>query len=265
MIYFKIIRPLNVLLIFVSIGLAAFISPQFSITPLLGFVALSAALILAGANVINDIYDLDIDRINRPGRPLASGAITRKQAWYWFFVLYGAGLLMAFTAGFWFFISAIIMAVLLFWYSAHLKRTVLYGNILVSFAAGFTFIYGAMAVDDWQVGIIPAVFAFFFHLGREIIKDMQDMEGDLQNNVVTFPGKYGLIPTALLVNILFGLLLLLTVLPYIFSVYSSGYLWIVIPGVDLVLVFVMIRLWFTNASSVLGKLSDLLKIDMFVG
>ncbi len=265
MAYFKITRPLNVLLTFISVWLAAFISPYFSVTPLVGLAALSAAFILAGANVINDIYDFEIDRVNRPTRPLASGALNIKQAWRWFAVLYAAGLLTALAAGVWFFSITTVIAGLLIWYSIHLKRTVLLGNVLVSFAAGLTFIYGAMAVYDWQAGIIPAVFAFFFHLGREVIKDMQDLEGDLRNNAVTFPGKYGFKAAAFLVNILFGLLLLLTILPYIFSIYSAGYLWIVIPGVDLVLVFVMIALWFPNSPSVLGKLSGLLKIDMFVG
>lgn len=265
MAYLKIIRPLNVLLTFISVWLAAFISPYFSVTPLVGLAALSAAFILAGANVINDIYDFEIDRVNRPARPLASGALSIKQAWRWFVFLYAAGLLAAIAAGVWFFSIAAVIAGLLIWYSTHLKRTVLFGNILVSIAAGLTFIFGALAVHDWQAGVIPAVFAFFFHLGREIIKDMQDMEGDLQNNAVTFPGKFGFKVAAFLINILFGLLLLLTLLPYIFSIYSEAYLWIVIPGVDAVLLFVMISLWSNSNTSVLGRLSSLLKIDMFVG
>ncbi len=265
MAYFWITRPLNVLLTFISVWLAAFISPNFAVTPLVGLAALSAAFILAGANVINDIYDFEIDRVNRPTRPLASGALSIRQTWRWFAILYMAGLLTALAAGVWFFCIAAVIAGLLIWYSTHLKRTVLIGNILVSFAAGLTFIFGALAVYDWQAGLVPAVFAFFFHLGREVIKDMQDLEGDLQNNAVTFSGKFGLKAAVLLVNILFGLLLLLTLMPYIFSIYSAGYLWIVIPGVDGVLIFVMFRLWFPNSPSVLGKLSSLLKVDMFVG
>ena len=265
MAFFKITRPLNVMLTFISVCLAAFISPRFSATPLVFLAAFSAAFILAGANVINDIYDFEIDRVNRPQRPLASGKLSVKQAWSWFSFLYSAGLLAALAAGTRFLLIATLIGLLLVWYSIYLKRTVLLGNLLVSFSAGLTFVYGAMAVHDWQAGIIPAVFAFFFHLGREIIKDMQDMKGDLQNNAVTFPGKYGFKPAVFLVNVLFAMLLLLTLLPYIFSVYSIDYLWIVIPGVDMVLLFVMIKLWRSGDSSAVGKLSSLLKVDMFVG
>lgn len=263
--FIQITRPLNVILTFSSVWLAAFISPQFSVTIRVGLAALSASFLLAGANVINDIYDLAIDRVNRPNRPLVSGALSIKEAWRWFAVLYSAGLLAALAAGIRFFIIAVLIAALLVWYSKHLKRTVLAGNLAVSFAAGLTFIYGALAVGDWRAGIIPAVFAFFFHLGREILKDMQDMEGDVQNGVFTFPGKFGAKAAILLINILFALLLAITLLPYIFSVYPVAYLWIVIPGVDLVLLFVMGALWRAGDASAFGRLSGLLKVDMFVG
>lgn len=262
---FKLIRPLNVLLTFVSVWLAAFISPQFKPGISVLLAALSASLILAGANIINDLYDLEIDKLNRPNRPLAAGLISQRTGWFYFYLFYLGGLACALSAGPAFFYIAGLIALLLVWYSARLKRTVLWGNILVSFAGGLTFIYGALAVGDWQSGIIPAIFAYFFHFGREVIKDVQDLPGDLENQVVTFPGKFGVKAAILLVNILFTILILLTILPYIFSVYSNVYLWVVVLGVDSVLLYIISVLWIRQEQAAFVKLSALLKVDMFVG
>ena len=263
--YFRLIRPENVLLTFTSVWLAAFISPKFEITYSILWAALSASMILAGANIINDIYDLEIDKLNRPERILASGRITVRTAWLLFYLTYFIGIIFAWLAGPSFFLIAVCMAILMVWYSAFLKRTVLLGNFLVSFAAGITFIYGAMAIHDWQAGIIPAVFAFCYHLGREIIKDIQDMPGDLKNNVITFPGKHGIKSSIRMVNLIFIVLIILTLLPYIFSVYEAAYFWLVIFGVDIVLIAVMLILHFRQDPKTLAKLSFVLKIDMFVG
>ncbi len=258
-------RPLNGLLTFISIYLAASLSPQFRADWNVLVAALSVVFIAAGGNIINDVYDLEIDRINRPKRPLAAGVLSIGQGkvLYAFYTL--AGLTLALILGKAFFALAFGVSVLLFWYSARLKRTVLFGNLAVSMISALTFIYGAMAVHDWQVGIIPAGFAFFFHFGREIIKDMQDLDGDLRSGVETLPGKYGILVSVIIVNILFLLLIVLTVLPYIFYNYSVYYLWVVVPGVDALLLYVSAMLWKQTDARHLGRLSGLLKIDMFVG
>ncbi len=261
----KITRPLNVLLTFVSIYLAAYISPRFYAGWSVFIAALSAALIAAGGNSINDLYDVETDRINRPERPLAAGVLSTVQGKALYVVATLSGLILAWILGWNFMVLALSVSVLLFWYSARLKRTALFGNMVVSFVSGLTFIYGAMAVADWRAGIIPAVFAFFFHFGREIIKDMQDVHGDLQTGAKTLPGKYGFRISAVIVNILFLLLIVLTVLPYIFFNYSVYYLWLVVPGVDAVLLYVSVMLWKQSDTRHLGRLSGLLKIDMFVG
>ncbi len=261
----KITRPLNVLLTFVSIYLAACISPNFYAGWGVLVAALSAAFIAAGGNIINDLYDVEIDRINRPERPLAAGVLSVKQGKVLYVLTTFVGLMLAWGVGRNFIVLAFSVSVLLFWYSARLKRTVLFGNMAVSFVSGLTFIYGAMAVKDWQAGIVPAVFAFFFHFGREIIKDMQDIRGDLQTGVQTLPGKYGFHVSTAMVNILFLILIVLTVLPYIFYNYSVYYLWLVVPGVDAVLLYVSVMLWKQTEVHHLSRLSGMLKIDMFVG
>ncbi|HID39434.1 MAG TPA: hypothetical protein EYP36_07955 [Calditrichaeota bacterium] len=263
--FWQLIRPLNVFIAILSVWVAAYMSASYSLSITLILAAIAAGFIAAGANVINDIYDVDIDRINKPHRPIASDNIHIKTAWKLSYVLYGIGLVISAYCGWALFSIAFMNAALLFLYSYKLKGTILWGNLVVSFTSAVTFIYGGLAVNDAAVGLFPALFAFCFHLGREIIKDMQDIKGDLRYEAITFPVKYGLTKSIFLVNIIFSILLILTLLPYIYNIYNKSYLILVLLGVDTVLVLVSVLLWYRNDHSMLGKLSHLLKLDMLVG
>ncbi len=240
-------------------------SVLYGLSKTLVLASIAAGCIAAGANVINDIFDVEIDRINKPYRPIASQNVNLKTAWILFFILYGSGLILAAYCGWALFIIALMNAVLLFFYSYKLKGTILLGNLVVSFTSAVTFIHGGLTVNDATVGLFPFLFAFCFHLGREIIKDMQDIKGDLRYDAVTFPGKYGFTKSIFLVNIIFTVLLILTFMPYIFNIYNISYLFLVIFGVDTVLILVSILLWYRNDRKMLGKLSHLLKLDMLIG
>jgi len=263
--YIKITRPLNVLISFISIGIGALVSGSFHWSINLLFAGLTAALITAGANIINDIFDIEIDRINKPDRPLPAGKISLIGAKVLFTALYGLALIFAALNGKILFFAALLIAVLLYWYSASLKKTVLWGNLLVSAISGFTFIYGAMSVGDWRGGIVPAVLAFFFHLGRELLKDMQDVEGDLARNAVTFSGKYGLKQAALVTRAVFMVLIAVTLIPFFLKIYNEIYLIIVIFGVDTVLVYIVSILKENTEAKELDKLNKILKADMLIG
>ncbi len=78
--YLKIIRPLNSFLAGISVFIAAFLSPAFRLSHVLFIAMLAAALVTAAGNVINDVYDLDIDRVNRPNRILPSAKMTVPRA-----------------------------------------------------------------------------------------------------------------------------------------------------------------------------------------
>jgi geranylgeranylglycerol-phosphate geranylgeranyltransferase len=261
----KMSRPLNVFIAILSIWIAALVTGMITFSFRIIIASLIAAFITAGANFINDIYDIEIDRVNKPGRCLPSGQISIKSALSVFLIFYCSAFIMAAYAGLGMFIITLLVGILLIFYSYKLKRTILLGNAVVSLSTATAFIFGAMAVGNWHAGIIPAIFAFFFHFGREIVKDMQDIKGDLAQNAVTFPGKYGFKKSVILINILFICLILLTFIPYILSMYNKWYLITVVIGVDLVLVFVSISLWIWQDTSALGKLSHLLKLDMMIG
>jgi len=222
-------------------------------------------MIAAAANTINDYYDIAIDRINKPHRPLPAGKISPKQARNWALLLFtagiGTGLLVHWIA----FCIALTSSLLLYLYSYHFKRTVLWGNLIVSFVSGLAFIYGGVAVFRLRIAIIPAGFAFLYHLGREILKDIEDVAGDRSENANTLPIRHGINPARWLISCIFFLLIFLTVLPYVYNIFGRVYLFTVAMGVDLFLVYVIYSLWRDASPQNLHRLSEWLKLDMLVG
>ncbi len=260
-----LIRPINVVIGGLSIFIGALVTGTIQPHVKVAIAVLSGSLIAAGANAVNDYFDIEIDRRNKPYRPLPSAKIGPASAFQFALIL----LVLGVICGVWVTTSALVIAaltsVLLFVYSYVLKRTVLLGNLAVSLATGLAFIYGGVAVGRVGRAIIPAVFAFLFHLGREIIKDIEDIEGDRSGNAVTLPIRYGSRAALSAATITFALLIIATLLPFIFNIFSSFYLVIVIFGVDSVLLYTMISMWRRQTPAHYHFLSNLLKADMFIG
>ncbi|MDZ7377314.1 MAG: UbiA family prenyltransferase, partial [candidate division KSB1 bacterium] len=171
--YFLLLtRPLNVVIGMFSIFMGAFITG--TVQPLLKvlYASLSGGIIAGAANAINDYYDIAIDKINKPHRPLAAGIIAPKEGLIFSMVLFIAGVAIGALINPAAFALSLFASVLLFFYSYRLKRTVLWGNLTVSLITALAFIYGGLAVNRIRLALIPALFSFFYHLGREIIKDV---------------------------------------------------------------------------------------------
>ena len=225
----------------------------------------SGSFITIAANAINDYYDLDIDKINRPYRPLPKELLTPNDALVFSLVCFGFGIFISFFINSTAVVISILFSILLFLYSFHFKRTVLVGNFIVSLATAFAFIYGGLAVNRLGQSLFPATFAFLMHFGREIIKDMEDAEGDKQNHAQTLPIQHGFKISKWCVTILFGFLLFATLIPYVLNLYGFWYLLTVLLGVNSVLVFVTLSMWANSEKENLRKLSAILKADMLVG
>ncbi len=261
----KLSRPANVIISFLTIIIAAELAWGLDPLNYVLLAALSAALITMGANVINDYYDIEIDRINKPNRPLAAGTVSKKTAFIYFIFVYFLAWCLAIYMNVWMFLIAFMTSIILFFYSFRLKRTVLWGNLTVSFATAIAFVYGGVAVGHYKETFFPAAFAFLFHLGREILKDIQDIEGDKQAGADTFPVKYGISRSIGLISVDFILLVFLTAIPYILGIYSIRYFMIICFGIYPVLLFVLYRSRKDSDPANLGFLSNLLKADMIIG
>src|SRR5690606_4277543 len=124
-------------------------------------------------------------------------------------------------------------------------------------------LYGGVAVDNISSAIIPAVFAIMINLIRELVKDTQDMEGDLKNGYQTFPIKFGVLNTHKLIIALSIILILMTLYPFFFHIYRIEYFIIVMLFVNPLIVY-LIKIISSNKEA-LPKVSILLKINMIAG
>ncbi|MBX7150517.1 geranylgeranylglycerol-phosphate geranylgeranyltransferase [bacterium] len=265
--YLQILRPLNVLIAFVSVIVAVAIAADDQMIPWEAAIeaALSAALICGAANAINDYYDLDIDRINKPSRPLVAGSITPANVRILWIVVSAAGIWIAGLINWQCLCIAIVSFVMLFFYSTHLKRTPIWGNFVVSLLTALAFIYGGVAIGKIEEIFFPAIFSFLFHFGREIIKDMEDMEGDALLGARTLPIAYGVQAAQIVTTITFIALIGFTLWAFLLQKYSGLYFSIVLIGIYPVIFFTIFSVWKNFSPKNLNRLSNLLKLDMLIG
>jgi geranylgeranylglycerol-phosphate geranylgeranyltransferase len=262
--YVILTRPLNVVIGGLSIFVGALVTGTIHPLRHVLIACASGSLVAAGANAINDYFDVEIDRRNKPYRLLPAGKIARRKARVFALALLLGSLLGAAIGPVPLLVAA-STATLLYVYSWRLKRTVLWGNIAVSVATALAFIYGGLAVGRPAAALIPAGFAFLFHLGREIIKDVEDMHGDRLEGVVTLPIRHGRRTALVVATAVYALVVAVTPLPYVGGVYDLAYLLVVVAGVDTVVAYVVVQMWRRPDPPTLHRLSELLKADMFVG
>lgn len=175
---------------------------------------LSVVLVAAAGNIINDYFDFELDKEFKPERPLASGKISLDAAMYLHAALAFAGIGLGFYLGW----KAnnykigylyVVSALLLYLYSAYLKKIPLAGNLVVSALTGFVFVLllvfeaaflntihfeggnYVMQMLLWQVAFYGG-FAVLTNLVRELVKDLEDVEGDASYNISTLPVEYGI-------------------------------------------------------------------------
>ena len=222
----------------------------------LAFVAVF--LVTAGGNVINDYFDVDIDRVNKPRRALPSGLITRGSALAYALML----LLLGVAASL--FINpvcsglAALNAVLLVLYSWKLKRSVLVGNLLIGYLTGSIFLFGGAAVYSFFVPGVLFVSAMLAITSREVVKDIEDLTGDRRAGASTLPIRYG-VPRSLATAALFMLAAVaISPLPFIIGASGYPYLGIVIAA-DAILLYGVTLSWSDPA-----KASTVIKYGMVV-
>ncbi len=261
-----IIRPLNCLITFFTIIAACLICAEtfdFKIVLLAG---LAGAIVNAGGNVINDYFDIEIDKINRPNRPLPSGSISPTIVLnIYVSITFSALILSYFNLEFAPFVIIVVTSIMMFLYSYKLKRIPLVGNLVVSFFTGLAFLFGSVVVENIYCGIIPMIFAFLISLMREVVKDIEDIEGDKSAGISTFPIKYGVDNSVKLISAVGFLLIVSTTLPFLLKIYNLYYFIFVSLFVNGVLVYVIRELKRDTSQKVIHKVSKLLKLGMVFG
>ena len=263
---FLIIRPLNCLITFITILLAGFICGSFSNFKIIIIAGFAGAFVNAAGNIINDFFDIEIDKINRPNRVLPSGKISLRFALNSYVsITYFAIILVFYNLNFNAFLIVLITSAMMFLYSYQLKKVVFVGNVVVAFFTGLAFLFGSVVVGNIYCGIIPAVFAFLIILMRELVKDIEDIKGDKAANIKTYPIKYGVGATVKLISITGIVLIISTTVPFLLKIYNLYYFIFVSIFVNGILVYVIRSLNRNTSQATISKMSKLLKIGMIFG
>ena len=264
--YFIIItRPVNFAISFLSLIVAGLICNNNQLNLNIIFAAVSAAFVGSAGNIINDYFDIEIDKINRPNRILPSNKLSLNEAQTEFVVLNIAAVILSFFINNYALLIVIFSITVIFSYSAYFKKIPLLGNIVVSFFTGLAFIYGGAAVENISAAIIPAVFAFNTNLIRELIKDIEDIKGDAANNVFTYPSKHGINKTKYLILSLTIMLMILTTIPYILEIYKIEFFLIAMSFINPLFLLMLKRLFENDELSNMKSSSRIVKVNMIIG
>lgn len=223
------IRPANSIMVgfAVVVGIAVTsnsLSQIFTISSLLGF--LTGFFISSFSMVSNDIYDLEVDRVNQPGRPLPSGAVSVRNAVIFSIALLSFGLLVSIPLSALNFAIAAVFALIGWFYNYRGKKMGLFGNSLVALSLAIPYIYGSVALSNYAInlGYLLALTSFLAGLGREVLKGLSDIAGDKIRNIRTVAISLGVDVAKKIAGILFLLAVISSVLPITFGVLGRAIL-----------------------------------------
>ena len=232
--YLEIIRPGNAVMAAIAVILMMFVGHYYELPIII--CALIVFVCTGAGNTINDVFDVKIDEINKPNRPIPSGRISLENARNYAFALFGIGIALSFVDSYlvnsiWPSVIVVPAAVIMYLYARNLKAMPLIGNLTVATLTGFCFVIAgvviACATNSLKIlfiSIYLGLFAMFMTLAREIVKDMEDIEGDKQEGARTFPILYGKKISSIISIILIVVTTLMCPILYIFKIFNLGYM-----------------------------------------
>lgn len=193
----RIIRPINCAMIGFAVIVGEFVSKPPAFPLLQTFLGFSTGFfICAYSMVVNDVYDIEVDRVNQADRPIASGELSLGGAWRLSMVLLVAGMACSVLS---LNVAALAIALLyafLSWlYNARAKKAGLAGNLVVASSLAIPFIYGGVVSGGFVFSsllLMMAFTSFFSGVGREVVKAMTDTEGDAKRGVASVARRSGL-------------------------------------------------------------------------
>lgn len=236
---------------------------DFSHFPILDSLLVMATVVLVtgAGNTINDYYDIHIDSINRPDRPIPSGRVSERSALYFALLLFAAGIFLTLWINYVCAAIAIFNSFLLVLYARNLKSMPLVGNVSVGYLTGSTFLFGGavFGIPGLYALAILFLLATFATIAREIVKDIEDMEGDLREGAKTLPIIAGEKFAVILASSLGIIGIIASPYPYLTGLLGEGYLYLVVLA-DAVFVFAILAILRSNP----GKSSKWFKYAMFL-
>ncbi len=263
----ELIRPTNALMGGIGVVVGAFSSGFLTtsnwVALLLGYFVVFC--VSATGMIINDITDIEVDRINCPERVLPSGRLSLKSAKIQFCAYLVMGFILALLT-----LNGIVVlitgfgAFLTIVYSIRLKRLGFVGNLCVAFLTASALLLGGALQNRLDIAIWPALVAFLINVGREITKGIDDYGGDSQTGVKTLVVRFGPKFAAKVAACFLIATFVVAFIPYILLYFSIVYL-ICLIGIDMLLLVVIVRLLRDPSPRNAHSLKTWLKIIMLLG
>jgi 4-hydroxybenzoate polyprenyltransferase len=257
------------------------------LSPYLFFLLSAASVLIAAAGyIINDYFDLNIDRVNKPNRLVVERRIKRRWTILWHWILSGVGVLLSLYVS-WALRNPLIAVanlacvILLWFYSTTFKRKLLIGNVIISLLTAWVIlvlyvsevrlsgpaVYGGIIARLFKFTIVYASFAFIISIIREVVKDIEDMDGDAKYGCRTMPIVWGM--NAAKVFAATWVVVLLSALVIIqFYVLQKAWWPVTVYGaimLDLPLLWILWQLYRAQTKPQYHLLSSMIKAVMLAG
>ena len=296
--FFKLIRYKNLFFIVLAQCLLQFciIQPLYyevNLVPAIDglhfvLIVIASICIAAAGNVINDYFDINIDLINKPNKLVVNKIVSRRWVIFWHLALNLIGLVCTMYVSLKIGMSSLFIAnavcvLLLFIYSASLKKRLLWGNILVSLLTAWVLMiliipeynfFTKQSIEQsaanekmLRLGILYAGFSFIISLVREVVKDVEDFEGDVKYGCKTMPIVWGINASKIFAGIF---IIILAIILLVIQIYVVRFGWWVsicycIIFVITPLFIVFKKLLIAQSKDDFGKLSNYIKLVMLTG
>lgn len=296
--FLKLIRYKNLLMVLLTMFLTkyalikAFLNSSF--LSYIDFIIFSLAVlfITAGGYIINDIHDVVTDNINKPNKVIVGKTISLKNAGLLYKIVTVIGLGLGIFISIYkslpfyslFFFTVVIA---LYLYSKYLQKTVLIGNLLIAslcslsiylvyifdFRVDSNTLYRPVNIDDidgiqmeWMIIFFYILFSFMTTLIREIIKDIEDINGDYNENYKTLPIVYGKRRTRnICIGLTFSLIFMLFLFISIVNALKMNMLLILLLAVVLLIISFLFSIWNSKTQQEFRKASNIMKTVMLLG
>lgn len=229
--FLELARPGNAIAAGVLTFTGAFVAGGALGQPLAVLAAVLATVFATAAgNAVNDYFDRDIDRINRPDRPIPRGAVTPRETLVYSGLLFLGAVVTAITLPLLALAIAVLNLLALLAYTELFKGLPGVGNVVVAYLTGSTFLFGGAAVGRPLGAAMLFVLAALATLTREIVKDVEDIEGDREEGLRTLPIVIGE-RRALWIGVASMVVAVVaSVVPFLWGTFGVVYLVLVLPA-----------------------------------
>lgn len=233
----ELTRPGNTVAAGVLTFIGAFVAGGALAKPLLTGAAVGATWLATAAGMaINDYFDREVDGINRPDRPIPRGAVSPRGALAWSAVLFAGAVVFAVLLPLLALAIAAVNLVALVLYTRVFKGTPGFGNLVVAYLGGSTFLFGGAAVGRPLAASVLFALAAFSTFAREVVKDVEDVAGDEAEGLRTLPVVVGAARSLQVAAVALAVAILASPLPYVWGLFGVAYLVAIVP-VDCVLAY----------------------------